>query len=172
MISLLSVFFILTSIMSFCVKTHPDFRVPVIRNVTVQDRYHNATYWTLDKSQTFPHDAFFYIELVCNIWFTIEILIRFTVTPSVPNFLKAPLNWIDFVATLSFYSDIMLQHFFKVRGDRIRPQLKGYKREPRNDLKRYFLYDYFPKEGDAKVFLPPSLGVFFLQSPLGINNAD
>ena len=54
MISLLSVFFILTSIMSFCVKTHPDFRVPVIRNVTVQDRYHNATYWTLDKSQTQP----------------------------------------------------------------------------------------------------------------------
>ena len=110
MISLLSVFFILTSIMSFCVKTHPDFRVPVIRNVTVQDRYHNATYWTLDKSQTFPHDAFFYVELVCNIWFTIECIIRFTVSPSVKIFLESPLNWIDFVATLSFYR--FISNFF------------------------------------------------------------
>ena len=77
MISLLSVFFILTSILSFCLKTHPNFRVPVIRNVTVEDRYTNATYWTLDKSRTFPHEAFFYIELVCNIWFTFEISIRY-----------------------------------------------------------------------------------------------
>jgi hypothetical protein len=34
------------------------------------------------------------------------------VVPSVPIFLKSLLNWIDFVATLSFYSDMMLQYFF------------------------------------------------------------
>ena len=33
-ISVVSVFFILTSIFSFCLKTHPNCRVPVIRNVT------------------------------------------------------------------------------------------------------------------------------------------
>ena len=114
-ISLASVFFIVTSILSFCLKTHPNFRVPVIKNVTVEARYLNATYWTLDESQTFPHDAFFYVELVCNIWFTFEIIIRFIVTPTIPTFLKSPLNWIDFVATLSFYSDMLLQHFFKAQ---------------------------------------------------------
>ena len=107
-----SVFFILTSIFSFCLKTHPNCRVPVIRNVTVADSYRNRTYWTLDKSQTFPHEAFNYIELVCNIWFTFEIIVRFIVTPTIPAFLKSPLNWIDFVATLSFYSDMMLQVSF------------------------------------------------------------
>jgi len=112
-ISVASVFFILTSIFSFCLKTHPNCRVPVIRNVTVADSYRNMTYWTLDKSQTFPHEAFTYIELVCNIWFTFEFIIRFSVTPTIPAFLKSPLNWIDFVATLSFYSDMLLQHFFK-----------------------------------------------------------
>lgn len=112
-ISVVSVFFILTSIFSFCLKTHPNCRVPVIRNVTVLDSYRNFTYWTLDKSQTFPHEAFTYIELVCNIWFTFEFIIRFTVTPTIQSFLKSPLNWIDFVATLSFYSDMLLQHFFK-----------------------------------------------------------
>ena len=80
----------------------------------LQAYWTNTTYWTLDKSQTFPHDAFFYVELVCNIWFTFEIMIRFIVTPTIPTFLKSPLNWIDFVATLSFYSDMLLQHFFKV----------------------------------------------------------
>ena len=80
----------------------------------MQAYWTNTTYWTLDKSQTFPHDAFFYVELVCNIWFTFEIMIRFIVTPTIPTFLKSPLNWIDFVATLSFYSDMLLQHFFKV----------------------------------------------------------
>jgi len=112
-ISVVSVFFILTSIFSFCLKTHPNCRVPVIRNVTVADTYRNMTYWTLDKSQTFPHEAFTYIELVCNIWFTFEFIIRFCVTPTIPAFFKSPLNWIDFVATLSFYSDMLLQHFFK-----------------------------------------------------------
>ena len=141
-------FFILTSIFSFCIKTHPNCRVPVIQNVTVHNQYSNATYWTLDKSKTFPHEAFFYVELCCNLWFTFEIMIRlvlnnenilhkqhytlgkttieyhhnnflsilyrFIVTPTIPTFLKSPLNWIDFVATLSFYSDMLLQHFFKV----------------------------------------------------------
>ena len=114
-ISVVSVFFILTSIFSFCLKTHPNCRVPVIRNVTVLDSYRNFTYWTLDKSQTFPHEAFTYIELVCNIWFTFEIIIRFIVTPTIPSFLKSPLNWIDFVATLSFYSDMLLQVIIRHR---------------------------------------------------------
>lgn len=35
---MISVFFIVVSIVSFCLKTHPDMRVPLIRNVTVQGR--------------------------------------------------------------------------------------------------------------------------------------
>ena len=35
-IGVISVFFICVSILSFCLKTHPDMRVPVIRNVTVR----------------------------------------------------------------------------------------------------------------------------------------
>ena len=111
-VSLTSVFFILISILSFCLKTHPNCRVPVIKNVTVRDFKNNMTFWTLDKAQTYPHEAFFYVELVCNIWFTFELIIRFIVTPKVRVFLESPLNWIDFVATISFHSDTLLQHYF------------------------------------------------------------
>ena len=113
MVSFTSVFFILISILSFCLKTHPNCRVPVIRNVTVRDLRHNVTFWTLDKAQTYPHEAFFFVELVCNIWFTFELIIRFIVTPTVKVFIESPLNWIDFVATLSFHSDMLLQYYFE-----------------------------------------------------------
>jgi len=68
----------------------------------------------LDKRRTDPHDAFFYVECVCNAWFTFEILIRFVVSPSKLAFIRAPVNIIDFVATLSFYLDFLLTYHKKV----------------------------------------------------------
>lgn len=73
-VGIISVFFICVSIVSFCLKTHPDMRVPVIRNITVKTT--DGRYvWTLDKHQTNPHEFFSYIECICNAWFTFEILV-------------------------------------------------------------------------------------------------
>ena len=126
-ISALSVLFIVISILSFCLKTHPNMRVPSIRNVTLpagvavrRGRYGGnvsvraAPTWLLDKRRTIPHDAFFYVECVCNGWFTFELLIRLAVSPSRLSFFRAPVNMIDFVATLSFYLDFLLTHLQKV----------------------------------------------------------
>ena len=41
-VGVVSVFFICTSILTFCLKTHPDMRVPVIHNLTVKTS-HNTT---------------------------------------------------------------------------------------------------------------------------------
>ena len=35
-VGIVSVFFICTSILTFCLKTHPDMRVPIIHNLTVK----------------------------------------------------------------------------------------------------------------------------------------
>ncbi|GLG94696.1 Potassium voltage-gated channel protein Shaw, partial [Gryllus bimaculatus] len=86
-------------------KTHPDMRVPFIRNVTVTTPS-NYTAWTLDKTSTNAHLAFFYIECVCNAWFTLEFFIRFVASPNRWEFIKASVNIIDYVATLSFYIDL------------------------------------------------------------------
>lgn len=88
-------------------------RVPVIENKTISiDSSGNFT-WTLEKKKTEPHSSFFYVECACNAWFTFEIIIRFIVTPSKLDFLKAPVNVIDMVATLSFYLDFMLTRMEK-----------------------------------------------------------
>ncbi|CAM1322376.1 Shaw (predicted) [Pycnogonum litorale] len=107
-VAVVSVFFICISILSFCLKTHPNMRVPVIVNKTV--RYPgNVTAWTLDKKGTDPHVAFFFIESICNAWFSFEIIVRFFVSPNKFDFARAPVNIIDFIATMSFYSDMLLQ---------------------------------------------------------------
>jgi potassium voltage-gated channel Shaw-related subfamily C protein 1 len=89
-------------------------RVPIIENVTVILSNFNYTEpaivsWTLRKISTEPHPAFLYIEIVCNIWFTVEILIRFLVSPKKLNFVKSIVNIVDFIATLSFYFDFIMQ---------------------------------------------------------------
>ncbi|KAJ0174434.1 hypothetical protein K1T71_009542 [Dendrolimus kikuchii] len=114
-ISAISVFFICVSVLSFCLKTHPDLRVetptiaPVYDNGSVAGNY-TATVETgswRDNGQ--PHVAFFYIELVCNVWFTFELLVRSVVAPNIIEFVKSPVNIIDFIATLSFYMDVLVE---------------------------------------------------------------
>jgi potassium voltage-gated channel Shaw-related subfamily C member 1 len=108
-VSTVSVFFILVSICTFCLKTHPNLRVPVIRNLTVN---HTSSFgsksWMLERQSTEPYPAFFYIESACNSWFTFELVARFIVTPNHIQFLLTPVNIIDFVATVSFYLDVLL----------------------------------------------------------------
>ncbi|CAG2112784.1 unnamed protein product, partial [Medioppia subpectinata] len=83
-------------------------RVPVIHNKTVHTHL-NTTTWTLDKFKTDAHEAFYYIESICNAWFSFEIAMRFVVSPSKLDFVRDMINVIDFIATMSFYSDMILQ---------------------------------------------------------------
>ena len=99
MCAIVSVFFIVVSILSFCLKTHPNMRVPVIENVTMFDANHTLI-WSLRKQRTQPHIAFLFVESICNAWFTFELIIRFVVSP----------HKFDFVATLSFYLDLLLTY--------------------------------------------------------------
>ena len=55
----------LVSIVSFCLKTHPTMRVPTI--VLYENNFTNTTPTsTLYKEGTEAHEAFQYIEIVCN----------------------------------------------------------------------------------------------------------
>lgn len=45
------------------------------------------------------------------VWFTFEIITRFIVSPKKCGFVRSPVNIIDFLATLSFYLDILFNKF-------------------------------------------------------------
>ena len=87
-------------------------RVPLLVNRTMFSIEKNGTYkerWKLTKLQTNPHEFFFYIECVCNAWFTVEISVRLLSAPSKLQFIFGAVNIIDFTATFSFYLDFTLQ---------------------------------------------------------------
>ncbi|KAG5871529.1 hypothetical protein JTB14_000218 [Gonioctena quinquepunctata] len=109
-IGVLSVFFICVSILSFCLKTHPDMKVPALRVTGIRTSI-NGTDYFVDKIDTDAHIAFYYIECICNAWFTFEILIRFISSPSKCEFINSSVNIIDYIATASFYIDLMLRKF-------------------------------------------------------------
>ncbi|XP_067937211.1 potassium voltage-gated channel protein Shaw-like isoform X2 [Watersipora subatra] len=118
-ISIVSIFFIVISITSFCLKTHPDLRIPSISNVLVSlsNEPNSSSVWSLQKDGTVPHQSFFYIECICNFWFTIELFMRFIVSPQRIPFCKDIINIIDFVATLSFYADLLFKYVEEISRD-------------------------------------------------------
>ena len=54
---------------------------------------------------------FFFLNLV---WFTFEIITRFIVSPQKFAFVQSPVNIIDFLATLSFYLDVLFNKVLPV----------------------------------------------------------
>ncbi|KAE9556771.1 hypothetical protein FO519_000177 [Halicephalobus sp. NKZ332] len=71
----------------------------------------------IDQKSSKPHPSFLIVETICNIWFTIEIVIRFLASPSKIKYFKAPVNIIDIVATLTFYIDLLLTTSFGATAD-------------------------------------------------------
>ncbi|CAG9856335.1 unnamed protein product [Phyllotreta striolata] len=89
-----SVLFICVSVFSFCLKTHPGMR----EKCHVDDR----------TNCTKPYVYFQYVDHLCNAWFTFELSVRLIVSPNLVDFIKSPVNIIDFAATVSFYIDLIL----------------------------------------------------------------
>ena len=54
------------------------------------------------------------IELAYNIYFTIEIFLRFIFCPKRIDFIKSPINIIDIISILSFYVYLPLSHIEEI----------------------------------------------------------
>nr|XP_033774497.1 potassium voltage-gated channel subfamily C member 4 isoform X2 [Geotrypetes seraphini] len=105
-VALVSLFFILVSITTFCMETHEAFNVN--RNVTEMVTVDNITEMkAVRQMETVPFLT--YIEGVCVLWFTVEFLLRIISCPDKRLFLKNLLNIIDFVAILPFYLELALR---------------------------------------------------------------
>lgn len=98
-IAFISISVIIVSIVSFCWETVPSGEVREMEptaslNATETE---GRTIW----------NPFFWLELVCIIWFTIELTLRFISSPSKVTFLTSLLNIIDFVAIAPFFVNLI-----------------------------------------------------------------
>ena len=87
-ISVINVFMIVISIMTFGLKTSAELYVPqtkvtsiVPTNLSQNDSISNITSSVQTTIEMVPSPAFMYIDAVANAWFTLAILTRFTVSP-------------------------------------------------------------------------------------------
>ncbi|CAJ0960172.1 unnamed protein product, partial [Mesorhabditis belari] len=108
--SYLSVIVVLVSILSFMAKTHPYFRIPQITviyetGVILENR--RAAIGAI-KDFTQPWSHFFYIDAICNVWFTFELIARLFFCPNISKFLRSPLTIIDIICTVAYYIDLLL----------------------------------------------------------------
>ncbi len=109
---------IILSIVAYCLKTTPSFTLPIIQlshlPLSNQPLNLSSPLTSLpnqfsifaDGNPEFSHAVFLYIEFICNVWFTVEFLIRLVVTDGILKFLRSPLNIIDITAVVSFYVDL------------------------------------------------------------------
>ncbi|PIC44306.1 hypothetical protein B9Z55_004718 [Caenorhabditis nigoni] len=124
-ISCISVAFILVSTCSFILKTDPSFQIPdidVFYSLRVVDEngfknYHKTI--GTDKPVTSPHPNFFYVDLICNIWFTFELFIRSIFCPSFHKFVRSPLTIIDVVSTGAFFFESLLHAILIQTGSQV-----------------------------------------------------
>ncbi|MFH4978088.1 hypothetical protein AB6A40_004797 [Gnathostoma spinigerum] len=91
-LAFISILVITTSIVSFCLETLPSLKP------TTEDGLEKPRDWS---------SPFFWIELSCIIWFTVELLLRFISCPSKVSFVKSFLNIIDFIAIAPFFVNII-----------------------------------------------------------------
>ncbi|CAI5441098.1 unnamed protein product [Caenorhabditis angaria] len=110
-ISVVNIIFVIISIVSFCLKTHPNFRIPELQ---MDSNSSTGAYSAIVKMGTQPHPSFFFVELISNIWFTGEFLTRMIFCPNVLDFLTTPVNVIDTIATSSFYIETLTDMLFKL----------------------------------------------------------
>ncbi|XP_067684956.1 potassium voltage-gated channel subfamily A member 1-like [Haliotis asinina] len=98
-VAVLSVVFILVSVVTFCIETLPQFKGRDCVNQTI-DIGNNKTeirkvpnYW----------EPLFLTESCCIAWFVTETIVRFCVSYSKTAFLKSLSNWIDIIAICPYF---------------------------------------------------------------------
>ncbi|KPP75110.1 Potassium voltage-gated channel subfamily A member 3-like [Scleropages formosus] len=103
-IAIISVMVIVVSIIIFCLETLPEFRS---EREQMEEYLHQAH--STNSSVSVPatsslfYDPFFIVETICICWFSFELLMRFSCSPSKTHFFKDFMNVIDFTAILPYF---------------------------------------------------------------------
>ncbi|XP_077474727.1 potassium voltage-gated channel subfamily A member 7 [Stigmatopora argus] len=105
-VAIVSVLVIIISILIFCLETLPEFRNEKEQRERLGSALHSAAgNQTTATSTVFApfQDPFFIVETICICWFSFELIIRFSCSPSKMHFFKDVMNTIDFFAIIPYF---------------------------------------------------------------------
>ena len=107
--TVVSISFILVSVVTFCTETLPAFKDSGCKNVTIVDSNGRKA---IVQIQDFL-DPLFLIESSCISFFVVELFLRFIVAPSKCKFLTELINWIDLVVIAPYFVFLTLNIVLK-----------------------------------------------------------
>lgn len=101
-IAVTNVIMVLTAIAIFCVQTLPEFQTKdIFINGTLSL---NVDSWGENNAS----NPFFIVETICTVWFILDLVIRFLVSPVKNRFLLNVMNIIDVLSILPYFIDLAL----------------------------------------------------------------
>ncbi|XP_014769438.1 potassium voltage-gated channel protein Shaw [Octopus bimaculoides] len=103
---MITVVFIILSVLSFIIATHPVGRVEGERDIL--GRLHRNRTNSEATLFTVPHPALITIDFICLAFFTFDLITRFLTCPEWKKFVEDALNIVDFIAILPDYIDIIV----------------------------------------------------------------
>ncbi|KAH9504654.1 hypothetical protein Btru_062515 [Bulinus truncatus] len=107
MYGITSFLFVSASIAGFCLETLPSLR-PQETNVT------NGTCFYADDNKTIyvehkSNDALNVLDFICTVFFTLELVMRFLVSPKKLRFIRNIMNIIDLLALVPLYVQVIFE---------------------------------------------------------------
>ncbi|CAL1530326.1 unnamed protein product, partial [Lymnaea stagnalis] len=103
-----SFLFVAASIAGFCLETLPNLRPKEtnITNASCSNGDANKTVHIVHKS----NDALNVLDFICTVFFTLELVMRFLVSPRKIRFVMNIMNIIDLLALVPLYVQVIFEH--------------------------------------------------------------
>ncbi|KAH9523786.1 hypothetical protein Btru_040954 [Bulinus truncatus] len=96
-----SFMFVVTSIAGFCLETLPELR----SNITKITPCEGENQGEIRVMQS--HDALNTLDIICTVFFTLELILRFIFAPNKLQFVKSLMNIIDLLALVPLYVQVI-----------------------------------------------------------------
>ncbi|RUS83821.1 hypothetical protein EGW08_008433, partial [Elysia chlorotica] len=107
MYGITSFLFVAASIAGFCLETLPGLRPELVPNKT-HTSCGGGDQKKLHVMQT-SNEALNVLDFTCTVFFTLELLLRFCVSPNKRRFVLSPMNIIDLLALVPLYVQVIFE---------------------------------------------------------------
>ena len=102
-----SFFFVIASIVAFCIETLPAMKTRDVSFEDVTRSYGGGGNQSTESTVAVKsHVAFEYVDYVCTMFFSVEFIVRLVFAPSKTRFFCSVMNIIDILALLPLYVQV------------------------------------------------------------------
>ncbi|KAK3091276.1 hypothetical protein FSP39_018539 [Pinctada imbricata] len=105
-----SLLFVVISILGFCLETLPQYR-PIVNTSLSSMANRSMSRCGNGESESMadlkPDEGLYILDIICTVYFTIELIVRFSFAPIKKDFVMTAMNVIDLLALVPLYMQLI-----------------------------------------------------------------